>query len=404
MFIALACFYFNNTFANTVSLNADGVLVIDGKMVFPIGFTTAPPPDGKTPDGKNAIKELADAGATFLRAGPLGSTWDEKRFAGEKEMQDAAAKYGMHCWVSLREASSIKSGKQEELLRKIVTAFRNHPGMGCYKGYDEPEWGSAAIPPIQRTYDIIKELDPRHPVVIIEAPRGTVESLKRYNPTRDICGFDIFPVGYPPGGHSQFSATNSEISMVGDYTRRAMQLSEGRKGVWMTLQIAWSGVEKEGKTLRYPTFPEERFMAYQAIINGARGLTFFGGQIEKGMTGQDRKRGWNWRFWNRVLRPVVEEIGSKSPLYPALLAPESKLPVKVKGGGIEFCVREAGNDIFIIACKRNHTTEEVEFSGLPMTGGNGDVLHEEPREVKVKEGRFKDWFAPFEVHVYRFKR
>ena len=390
--------------ANTTSVNADGVLVIAGKKVFPIGFTTAPPPDGKTPAGKNAIAELADAGATFLRAGPLGVKWDEERFSAEKQMHDAAAKYGLHCWLNLREAASIKSEREEALLRKIVTTFANHPGFGCYKGADEPDWGKAALPPLERTYTLLKELDPQHPLVIIQAPRGTVESLKRYNSVCDIVGFDVYPIGYPPGGHSQFAETNSEISMIGDYTRRAVELSEGRKGVWMTLQISWSGVLKPGKTLRFPTFPEERFMTYEAIINGARGLTYFGGALPEGMTAADKKLGWNWRFWDRVLRPVVEEIGSKSPLYPALLEPDSKLPVKVKGTGIEFCVREVGGEVFLLACRCDHTTDKVEFSGLPATRSQGEVLFEEPRKIEIKNGRFTDWFAPFEVHVYRLAR
>jgi hypothetical protein len=390
--------------ANAVSINAEGVLVIDGKKVFPIGFTVAPSPDGKTPTGKNAIAELADAGATFLRAGPLGGKWDEDCFVAEKRMHDAAAKYGMHCWLYLRDVAAIKNERQEALLRKIVTTFKDHPGLGCYKGADEPEWGRAPLPPLERTYTVLKELDLQRPLVIIQAPRGTMESLKRYNPICDITGFDVYPIAYPPGKHSQFNATNSEMSMIGDYTKRAVELSEGRKGVWMTLQLAWSGVLNKGKTLRFPTFPEERFMTYQAVINGARGLTYFGGAIPSGMTAEDKKLGWNWRFWNRVLRPVVEEIGTKSPLYPALLEPDSKLPVKVKGAGIEFCVREVGNEVFVLACKRDHTTEQVEFSGLPPTRGVGDVLFEEPRTVEIKNGRFTDWFAPFEVHVYRFAR
>src|SRR4051812_4324085 len=94
---------------STAVLNADGVLVINGKKILPIGFTLAPPPDGKTPAGKNALEELADAGATFVRAGPLGSSWTPERFASEKAMEDAAAKYGLYCWLNLREASSIKS-------------------------------------------------------------------------------------------------------------------------------------------------------------------------------------------------------------------------------------------------------------------------------------------------------
>jgi hypothetical protein len=34
-----------------VTINTDNVLVIDGRKVFPIGFTMPPAPDGKTPDG-----------------------------------------------------------------------------------------------------------------------------------------------------------------------------------------------------------------------------------------------------------------------------------------------------------------------------------------------------------------
>jgi hypothetical protein len=107
----------------------------------------------------------------------------------------------------------------------------------------------------------------------------------------------------------------------------------------MTLQVVWSGVSNPGKMLRLPTFPEERFMTYQAIINGARGVNYFGASIPAGWNEQDQKLGRNRHFWNRVLRPVVEEIGTKSPLYPALVAPKSQLPLQVKGDGVEFCAR-----------------------------------------------------------------
>ena len=333
--------------ANRSILNADGVLEIDGQKVFVIGFNAGPPSDGKAPNGKDAFAELADAGATFVRAGPE-LPWSERKFELEQKYEDAAARHGLHCWLNLREASNIKAGdtKSEALLRKVLTTFRNHPGLGVYKGADEPEWGKAALPPLERAYQIIKELDPNHPLAIIEAPRGTIASMRKYNPVSDITGADIYPVGYPPGKLSQFVNTNAEISMTGDYTRRMMEVAEGKVPVWMTLQISWSGVLKKGQTLRFPTFPEERFMTYEAIINGARGLNYFGGGLPGGLSEEDRKLGWNWHFWNCVLRPVIEEIGTKSPLYPALVAPKSKLPVTVKGAGIEFCVREVGNDIF----------------------------------------------------------
>lgn len=400
----LCTLLFHEAVASVAVLNDDGVLVINGKKVLPIGFTHAPPPDGKTQAGKNALEELADAGATFVRAGPFGSAWNAEKFATEKAMENAAAKYGLYCWLNLREASSIKSQASGALLRKVIETFKDSPSLGCYKGFDEPEWGKAKVQPMAETYSVLKQLDPNHPLVVIQAPRGTVESLRKYNPVCDITGFDVYPISYPPGKHSQFAATNSEISMVGDYTHRAVEVAQGRKGVWMTLQIEWSGVLKEGQTLRYPTFSEQRFMVYEALIDGARGLMFFGGDLKKGMSARDKELGWNWRFWDRVMRPVIEEIGTKSPLYPALVAPDSKLPIRVNDKGIEFCIREVGTDIFLLACRRDHKTEKVEFSGFPAVQATCEVMFEEPRTVEVKSGKMTDWFAPFEVHVYRCSR
>ncbi len=391
--------------ASHVTLNADGVTVINGRKVFPIGFTMPPPPDGKTPDGKDAIGELRAAGATMLRTGPMAQAWTEQVIELERKYLDAAAKHGMVCLINLRELSSVgpTESAKESKLRRIVTMFRDHPGLGFWKGVDEPEWGKHAIPPMMRARQIIKDLDPHHPIEITQAPRGTVETLKPYNAACDIIAADIYPVGYPPGAHS--IEPNKEISMVGDFTRRMMEVAGGKMPVWMTLQISWSGVIKEGKTLRFPTFAEQRFMTYQAIINGARGLIYFGGHIPKAMSAEDAKLGWNWRFWNRVLRPVIEEIGDKSALNPALLAPNSKIPITVTGAdGIEFMTREVGDEIFILACKREGKTAKIEFSGLPQVESVGEVMFEAPRTVTLKEGHFTDWFGPFEVHIYKLRR
>ena len=152
----------------------------------------------------------------------------------------------------------------------------------------------------------------------MQAPRGTVDELRAYNPTYDITGVDVYPIGYPPGTHFVEEEPNKDISAIGDYTQKMLRVVEGRKPVWFTLQIAWSGVEGPNKTLRFPTFPQQRFMTYQAIINGARGLIYYGGNLPSTLSERDRPLGWNWTFWNRVLRPVVEEVGDKSPLAPAL--------------------------------------------------------------------------------------
>jgi hypothetical protein len=141
-------------------------------------------------------------------------------------------------------------------------------------------------------------------------------------------------------------------------------------------------------------------------------VIYFGGQIAHTLPfGADRRAGWNWTHWKTVLRPVVEEIGSNSPLYPALIAPPAKLDVKVeragsaRAAGIDFCTRETETEIFLIAARRDRATAQVQFTGLSaLPDQTTQLLFEEPRTVALKDGAFVDWFAPFEVHVYRFRK
>jgi hypothetical protein len=390
-----------------VRIDPENVLVVNGRKVFPIGFTLAPPPGAKSPRGVEGLRELREAGALMLRTGPTGNgRWDEAYVAREQEWMDAAARNGMLTMPWLKELAAIpdRSGPKAERLRQIVARFKAHPGMGIWKGEDEPEWGKKPVPPLRTAYELIHEADPDHPVWIVQAPRGSVETLRPYNEAYDIGGIDIYPISYPPGTHS--NEANKEISMVGDFAQRIGKTVEGKKPFWMTLQIAFSGTVKPGKTLRFPTFPEQRFMSYQAVINGARGLVYFGGQLPQTLNERDAALGWNWTYWDQVLRRVVEELGDRSPIAPALVAPDSRLSIRNRDAakGLEFIVRESGADLYLLACKREGATIETEFTGLPEGLEAGEVVFEGPRKVEVKNGAFKDWFAPFDVHVYRFRR
>jgi hypothetical protein len=412
----------SGAFAAKIVINGDGVLEVGdgGEKTFLIGFIMPPQPQARTPWGNNGIDEIASAGATFIRTGIIGpnSRWDDAALARERAWQDAAARNGMHCLVGVRYAGSVQDDKpeNERALRRVIEEFRKHPGMGAYYGIDEPDWGKHPVEPMERAYQIIKENDPDHPLWICQAPRGSVASMKRYDNCGDATGGDIYPISYPPGLHVLPTAkdvppqlaNNSDISLAGDFTRMMMEVADnphGKKPVWMCLQISWSGVNNPGRTLRFPTFHEQRFMTYQTIIAGARGIIYFGGSNMPALADEDKPYGWNWRYWRRVLRPIVEEIGTKSPLYPALVAAESKLPVKVApSDGIEYCVRETDDAVFLLACRRDRATTEVKFAGLPVPDQSSELLFESPRKVELKAGMFSDWFAPFEVHVYRFQK
>jgi len=388
--------------AADVRIGADTVFVVNGVRSFPIGFTTAPPPDGKTPDGRDAYAELKPFGAVHHRRGAPHGTPVPEALRRIDRMLERSAETGLLCAFYLPDVSAVDDRNEAEL-RRIVEKYRTHPGLGYWKGVDEPEWGKVPPAKVQRYYDVVKSLDQSHPVWITQAPRGVMESLKRYAPAYDVGAIDIYPMGYPPGMHSHLP--NKNLSVVGDYAKWIREISGPAKPFWMILQICWSGVTNPGKTLRFPTFPDLRYMTCQSIIQGARGLMYFGGNSVPGLNDRDKALGWNWAYYERVLKPVLDELKPGSPLHPALIAPDSTIKLTAEGAAdIEFLAREAGPRVFVLAAKREGATVEVKFSGLPAGLKFERTLFEEPRKPKTFEGGFSDWFGPNEVHVCSFTR
>jgi hypothetical protein len=189
-------------------------------------------------------------------------------------------------------------------------------------------------------------------------------------------------------------------------TRLIVQAT-GRKGIWTTLQIAWSGVFPPHPIL-FPNLPQARFMAYDAIIAGARGLFFFGGQFKQVMTDGDRKLGWNWTYWNHVQRPLLQEL-TDSEHMEALTAPHSGHTIRAGAPDIAISAREANGVLYLIAARRSPSLNStVRFTGLPTTVTHGTVLAHPggnpARNVTVANGSFTD-SSPFAAHnsrVYRF--
>ncbi|HEV2325801.1 MAG TPA: hypothetical protein VGS10_17760 [Terracidiphilus sp.] len=391
--------------ATSITIGPHNVVKVGGKPVFPIGFITGPPDGSKTPSGQDAYAELKSNGTVFLWAGVFQKQkWDPESEAQLDRMMALCAKNGLLTAISIfpLEAIGPNDPQKADELRRVVKKYSHDPALGFWKAKDEPAWSRTPAADIKRYSGIVRKHDPNHPIWLIYAPRGTAQSLRAYNPADDIADTDIYPVGYPPGADSL--GANKDISMVGDYAQRLQRITEGKKPFFMTLQICWSGVTKPGKTLRMPTFPQERYMAYEAIVNGARGLDFFGGMYKGCQDERDRKLGWNWNFYFRVLKPVLSELNPRAPLYPALVAPDSTLHVKLTGAGdVEYLVREARGFLYILATKRQGATVQVKFSGLSAGISTGKVLYEPPRTVSVENGQFSDWFAPHDVHVYRFK-
>ena len=324
---------------------ATGDLLVGGKRVFPIGLSDPPPPGTTAPDsGLPAWSEIAAAGVGFVRNYTVWrATGVEEQLLSVGQELDAASTHGLQVWLALAGVDADLS--QQPLLDRIVAEFKAHPGLGAWKGVDEPALGHVPAAGCVAVYKHLRTIDPDHPVVIIEAPRGpgptpgspsvrlTAAAVEPYAAACDIHGVDIYPVSKPPGAHAGKAPVNTDISVVGDVTSIVAHATR-RKAIWTTLQIAWSGVFPPHPVV-FPTLQQARFMAYDAIVAGARGLFFFGGQFKQVMSAADRELGWNWTYWRSVQRPLLVEL-TDAAHTPALIAPVASIGIAASAGRHRF--------------------------------------------------------------------
>ena len=395
-----------------------GNLVSGGKAIFPLGLSDPPPVDGKTPSGGDAWAEIAGAGINFARHyDPWATSSAAEQMINVQRKLDVARSHGLQLWLALAGADNTLANKK--LLTDVVNAIKGHAGLGVWKGADEPAHGHIAVKGLVAVHEHVRLLDPDHPMAIIEAPRNpsvekggndrvlTAAAMKPYAAACDIHGVDIYPVSVPPGKHA--GRVNKDISVVGDVTRILAQAS-APKPIWTTLQIAWSGVLPPRHQVVFPTLQQARFMAYDAIIAGARGLFFFGGHLRTVMSPQDRVRGFNWTYWRKVQKPLTQELSG--PQHDAaLLAPDAPFKVTANAADIALSARQTADSVYLIVVRRSASgSRRVTFHGLPAAITNGTVLPHGPsnpaRKIAVKSGSFTDAspYGPHNARVYRFPR
>jgi predicted outer membrane protein len=394
--------------AGTTS-DGSGTMVLNGQKVFPLVLAKGPDPGTTTPDGTDAFAEVARAGATFLKVGPATVPWTAGDIADANTQDRAAAAAGLSTWVNLSTVSQATAGSSSDaLLQQVVTSLKSDagaPAIGAWKGADEPLWSGIQPSALQFAYCRATGrgsaawcggepvLDADHQFVTIEAPRGTATQLQPYSAVTDIHGVDIYPV--------TLSATSPDLHQVGAWTSTIASVTPSH-AVWTTIQVCASGSYNTSGQYVLPTFAQERYMAYDAIVNGARSLAFYGGNIPGCWSATDRQYGWNWTFWSSVLKPLLGELNASSPLAPALVNASTNQVLATSDSTTQAISRAgSGSDLWVIATRSGAGDANVTISGLPAGYASGTV-YTENRTIPVTNGSFTDDFPQWAVHVYRF--
>jgi IPT/TIG domain len=396
--------------AATTSFDRKRTILFDGEPTFPLVLSPGPPLGGQTPWGTDGLTDTVDAGANVYRTG-TGATWTSGNISSALAWDRWAAAHHVYTWPNVSGYSQALPGSALDAeLTGVVNTLTNDPSgsaIAFWKGRDEP-WYSDILPSaLQFAYCRVTgrgdsswcggelPLDPSHLWVTIEAPRGTPDDLAPYSSVTDVHGVDIYPV--------TLANPSPDLSRVGKWTATLDSITP-LAPVWTTIQICAHGsIDKTTGSFVVPTFQQERFMAYDAIVNGARSLTFYGGDNPGCFSGSDATYGWNWSFWQQVLEPLVRQLSASSPIGPALVNAAEAPQVTVGGSGTETLVKEgtSPDDLWLIAARDAPGTRTVTFKGLPRWAHRAGV-YTESRTVTASAGSFSDRFGQWDVHVYHF--
>jgi hypothetical protein len=388
--------------AATTRLDRHGTVLLDGRRIFPIALAKGPPADG--------LGEVAAAGVNFVKVGPAGA-WGDAELAAAIEANRAASAHGLHTWVNLSSLSYVAPWTwQADLLRHVIGSLEADPSgsaIGMWKGADEPWRYRVPFSSLRHAYCLgtgrglrawcagSAPLDSDHLWVTVQAPRGPVPRLTRYSAVTDMHGINRYPIA--------IGDPDPDLDDVGRWTNLLHWVTP-RRAVWTTLQVCWTWSYDAAGNFALPTRQQERYMIYDAIINGARALAFYGGANPKCWGASDGLRGWNWTFWESVLEPLVREIGAGSPLAPALVQPGTTRWLQSSDPTTQAISRRGRDgDLWVVASRSGEESEEVTLSGLPKWAKRAEV-YTEGRLVEAAGGVLWDSFDRWAVHVYRFRR
>ncbi|MCI0634423.1 MAG: hypothetical protein L0206_10995, partial [Actinobacteria bacterium] len=252
----------------------DGFLRIGGQPRFPIGFY-------ELPATSDELRAMAGSGVNIVRC-------------SSREDLDRAADAGLVGWVAL----GVQQGATDAL-RARVESLANHPALAVWEGPDEivwtftaysglaktagvtrPDWenqipkavayargqGAKILPAMRAGVRLVRELDGRgRPFWVNEAADSDVGYVRGYVDEIDVTGCDYYAV----------RSDGTDLQGVGSLVDRWSAIGGG-KPVWMVLQAFSWHTARPDRSRRYPTFVESRFMAYDSIVHGARGLYFWG--------------------------------------------------------------------------------------------------------------------------------
>jgi hypothetical protein len=304
-------------------------------------------------------------------------------------------------WVEGSPARPIwaRNITDTQLWQLAASDMQGKPGGLGYYPYDEPE--PSLIPSVFAQYQV---LAPGNPGSITFGTLGDVARVFRWRDTSDVLSSDPYPVGVGPDTlDAAYGATLSPPMMrTWIQTYWTEQQVYNSRPVWMVLQDFLLAGE-------FPTYEQLKQQAYNAIINGATGIMWWGFVSELGLE-------YEWydvggAAGQQHYFDFQQISGEVNGLQPFLISPSQPNLVQSVSNtsNIQYLVKANSTEIVIFASNVSEdavgsVTFTLPSSVVPTAGSTVQVYSETvsgvTRTLPLINNTFTDNFAAYDVHVY----
>lgn len=347
-----------------------GTLTVDGLPWFPTGFYSSL-------EGENFGFLRSEVTQGINLYSPYHNITEENREARMAYL-DLCARLGMkvnYNVCSLAGSQGVGIGNsasaEEKLaaLREEILRVKDHPALLSYYIADEPDGQGVSPETLKRSYDLIHELDPYHPVSVV-----IISSLpaRRFADTYDIIMADPYPI------------PNAPVTEASRMIREIHEQMRYEKAVWLVPQVFGGG---EIWT-REPSKREVRAMVYGSILSGARGIQGFHRMPDSGSP-------LLWNGFKEVaveLQRIAPYLCDPAPQKVACNHPEVEARLFRRGDNLLLVAQNSANEplCLTLACE-----------ALPDTGEAWLLF--ENRRTAIEKGCISDIVGPLGTAVYRIE-
>ncbi len=371
--------------AGITTIRDDGVVLVDGRPLFPIGLYSVWKREHNGHDFDRCMTELRDAGFNTIH------TYHAQRDAELQEFYAAADRHGLRVIIAPRGGAN--NCDPQTAVGTVVEECRQPALLAWYLADDTASHISADD--LRRVHRAVRDVDPFHVTVqadgVFAGSRGPTRSrYSDYVDSTDAFLPELYPIR--SDDDCEVADVTRDMKLIGEDLRDA-----GRRApVWAIIQ------DFEGwGWKRYPTEAETRVMTYLAVIHGATGITYYtygGTGLNHGVTHDPQV----WAGLKRISRQLAR-------LHDVLVqrAPEQSQQVEILSGpcvaghgfaSLSTLLKQHQGRHYLLAANAARSAVRARITA-GAASGPVEALFED-RQVSAQAGVWEDDFAPYAVHVY----